>query len=366
MTIFGSTRSRTWLLVTIGWTVVPFVLVVAVDWMRGVEPRLPTPSLLLFSLFFWWAWVPLTFLVLALGRRFPPLASIRHALLHLGVSLAVAMLIHPYLALVSALLPLGISPAEVLGRMFDPFGGLGALFQLIYWLVLAASRGWSRIDRARRRHAQLTEARLEALESQLQPHFLFNTLNTIATLMDEDVERARAMIVGLGDLLRASLESRATSQIPLAEELELVQLYLDIEASRFEDRLTIETDVADDTRNVLVPHLLLQPLVENAIRHGIGGSPDAGLLRIATRKHGGSIEIRIEDDGPGTNVPETGGPNTTNDDGHGIGLGNVRARLDELHGPAARLDLRPRQPRGTVVTVALPYRLAEHHLAETR
>jgi signal transduction histidine kinase len=200
---------------------------------------------------------------------------------------------------------------------------------------------------AARLQAELASARLDALSAQLQPHFLFNTLNSISTLMRRDVDAAEEMLAHLADLLRRTLRPREGHEVTLGEELELLQHYLDIMKIRFADRLTVQIDVDDETMRALVPHLVLQPVVENAIQHGIARKKGAGLIEVRARRDGDALEISVRDDGEGYN--QRGG-------GEGIGLTNTRRRLRELYGDAQSLTLAPAETGGLRVTLRLPHR----------
>jgi LytS/YehU family sensor histidine kinase len=198
--------------------------------------------------------------------------------------------------------------------------------------------------------ARVAEARLQMLALQLQPHFLFNTLNTIAELVHGDADVADRMITGLSDLLRRTLELGPTQEISLAAELDLLRCYLDIQHARFGDRLRVDIDVDGDVREAAVPVLLLQPLVENAIRHGLAESIAAGRIEIAASRRDRRLIIAVSNDGAAAN------PNS-----HGferIGLGNTRSRLDALYGVDQRLDLVVTPNQGARVTLDIPFRPA--------
>jgi len=217
----------------------------------------------------------------------------------------------------------------------------------MYFGIVALAHGLEFYRRSRERdqlEARLAETRLQLLGMQLQPHFLFNTLNTIAELVHEDPNTADAMISHLSDLLRRTLEMASVQRIPLNEELDLVSRYLDIQRARFGDRLRVTVSVDAAARGALVPPLLLQPIVENAIRHGLGARLDAGRIDIDARISGGALVIVVVDDGGGPAV----------DGQERVGLGNTRARLDALYGGRARLDLAPADGRGTKATIRLP------------
>jgi two-component sensor histidine kinase len=206
---------------------------------------------------------------------------------------------------------------------------------------------------ASRLRAQLAESELRTLRAQLEPHFLFNTLNAIAAHVREEPEIAERMLERLSELLRAVLQTRGDSEVSLARELELVRYYLDIHRVRFGYRLHADVDVEDGTQAALVPALILQPLVENAIRHGFdSGAQTSESARIAIRatRRDGMLELRVEDEGRG---PFLGPQDAAN--GEGIGLSNTRRRLAQLYGARQRLDVRPGAERGTTVEVALPF-----------
>jgi LytS/YehU family sensor histidine kinase len=210
------------------------------------------------------------------------------------------------------------------------------------------SRRHLRDERLRRTQleTQLAQAQLQALRMQLQPHFLFNTLNAISALALSNPSQARLMIARLSDFLRLTLEERHAPQVPLSRELQFLECYLGIQQVRFQDRLTTLLDVAADTVNAAVPNLILQPLVENALRHGLLAKAGGGTVRISARRHGDDLRLRVDDDGLG--LPR-GGPL------EGIGLGNTRARLCMLFGTSARLDLMHRPEGGTRVEVRFPF-----------
>ena len=203
-----------------------------------------------------------------------------------------------------------------------------------------------------RLQAQLTTAQLQILRLQLQPHFLFNTLNAISELVYQDPRRAERMIAYLGDLLRMSLERGGRQQVPLRDELDFLRAYLEIQRTRFRDRLEVDVDPAPETLDALVPSMVLQPLVENAIRHGLSPRAAAGRLSVTAspRDAGTTLELRIEDDGVGLRAP-AGAPTP---ESSGVGLRNTRERLQHLYPHAHRFDVLDRPGGGVVVTLAIP------------
>jgi LytS/YehU family sensor histidine kinase len=204
--------------------------------------------------------------------------------------------------------------------------------------------------RAARLEAALATAQLQALQAQLHPHFLFNTLNAIASLIPEDAAAAEEMVEALSELLRAALQDGGAREIPLRRELDLADQYVRIQQLRFHDRLRVHRDVDPDTLDALVPPLLLQPLVENAIRHGIGSRPEGGIVTLRAHRENGWLLLAVEDDGRG--LPA----GTAVASGNGVGLTNARARLERLHGTSAQLELANGASRGTTVHVRLPLR----------
>lgn len=187
---------------------------------------------------------------------------------------------------------------------------------------------------------------LQALEAQLHPHFLFNTLNSIATLMHEDVDAADEMMAKLGTLLRRTMDQEGAVAIPLKEELEILEIYLDIQRTRYADRLTTSVSAPPDTLDVLVPRLLLQPIVENAVRHGISRRTQSGRIEVRARCEGGALTVTVTNDGAGWPPPSKSG---------GLGLKNTRARLKRFD-RRCTFDLREGGDHGAVASIAMPVR----------
>jgi signal transduction histidine kinase len=202
--------------------------------------------------------------------------------------------------------------------------------------------------RAAQLEGQLAKARLQALKSQLQPHFLFNTMHSISSLMLTDVRAADRMMTRLGDLLRMSLESAGTEITTLSREIEFLNCYIEIEKVRFAERLSVTFDISPETLDAWVPHLLLQPLVDNAVKHGISKLPDGGEIRITANGHAGQLQIEISDNGPGLlkkgTVPSSG-----------LGLRIIRERLESLYSQDQSLELRPLPGGGAMARVCIPF-----------
>jgi two-component system, LytTR family, sensor kinase len=221
----------------------------------------------------------------------------------------------------------------------------------IYQAVVYHDAVRERDQRAARLELDLAQARLANVEACLRPHFLFNTLNAIAALVCEDPRAAERTIGELSDLLRASLYAEPSREVRLDEELAFTEKYLGLERVRFQDRLRVSFEISAEARCALVPHLLLQPLVENAIRHGIAPLEAGGTIAVAAARRNGILHVTVRDDGVGVHSPAA-------THGSGIGLRGLRARLAHLYGDDHRLVLRPGPTGGAVVDVELPYRSA--------
>ena len=198
----------------------------------------------------------------------------------------------------------------------------------------------------------LSEARLATLRSQLDPHFLFNTLNSISAYVQSEPGQARLMLEQLGDLLRLSLEHADEQEIPLERELTFVDRYIQLQLVRFDDRLRVRVDAQPDTMTAAVPTFLLQPLLENAIRHGTSKLSRAGIIEISAWRCDGRLHVRVCDNGPG--LPQ----GWSLDRNLGIGLSNTRARLEQLHGEGDYgLEITRDEARRTCVEITLPFRV---------
>jgi hypothetical protein len=239
-------------------------------------------------------------------------------------------------------------------RLLAPGLILRARFNIpIYWVIVSLAHALRYYRRSRERElsareleARLTAAKLEALRMQLHPHFLFNTLNAISTLVHRDPNAADEMIANLSELLRATLDT-TEQEIPLRAEFEFLDRYLEIQRARFGERLQVEKRIAPGLLNALVPTLILQPVVENAIRHGIEPRTGQGLLWLEASSEGGRLELVVRDNGAGLEG-ETA-------PAKGIGIANTRARLAELYGAAASLSLANAPEGGCEVRLVLPY-----------
>lgn len=304
----------------------------------------------------WAPWVALTPIVLALGRRF----SLERSRLWvaLPVHLAAGLVIGAaYLALALAGMRAAAYSAPersfwtaYVDWMLPTYLEFTVLVYLaILGLVYAVEyyrRYVTGVVHASRLEAELARAQLLALRTQLQPHFLFNTLHAISSLMDEDVRAARRMIARLADLLRSTLDTNDQQEITLLRELETLELYLDIERERFSDRLRVDLEVHPDTLEARVPNLILQPLVENAVRHGIAPLHEGGRITVSAARDGSRLVLAVEDDGAGT---RDGQPR------EGVGLRNTRARLARLYPEGYELLIDRPRDGGFRVRIEIPF-----------
>ncbi len=218
---------------------------------------------------------------------------------------------------------------------------------LAYWASIGVIHAIEYYRESRERQLEATRLALENLRAQLQPHFLFNTLQSISTLIYRDQPAADRMLTDLSDLLRLSLRSVGLQEVPLQDELGFLERYLGIMRVRFGDRLIIAVEAGAEVRDALVPSLVLQPIVENAIQHGMADRPDVGHVTVRVTRDGPSLHLEVADDGPGL-------PATPTD---GIGLANTRERLSRLYGDSARVETMTQNGHGVTVRLTIPYQL---------
>jgi LytS/YehU family sensor histidine kinase len=239
--------------------------------------------------------------------------------------------------------------------MVVPLAGIAATIYSYSALTTPAFLIWLAVDLtllaaivALSRHPPVRMREQHNLEAQLHPHFLFNTLNSIATLMHEDVDAADEMMTKLATLLRRTLNRNGAYEIPLKEELEILEIYLDIQRTRFEDRLTTVIDAAPDTFDAMVPRMILQPLVENAVRHGISRRTRPGRIEVRAWRENGTLRLTVLNDGDGWR--EDAGSEG------GLGLANTRARLAEHYANRYQFDIRAGGDHGALAEISVPVR----------
>jgi hypothetical protein len=328
-------------------------------------PRMSWLDFLLRELPGWYLWVALSPGIVWVSWRFPLAGP--HKARHLAVHFVAACL-----CIMTAMLVMGgyqfifFAPPELKQVSFGEWYliGLtqhGAVFLIVYASVAATQHAAiyslkleQRTLQAARLETRLTRAQLDVLKTQLQPHFLFNTLNTVYSLMHSNVPAAQDTVLRLSDLLRRSLRNAASHEVALREELDFLQEYVAIQKTRFADRLAVDFCIDPETPGILVPRLLLQPLLENAIRHGLQPREAPGRVTVRTRLRGERLSIEVIDDGVGL----TRDPAGDHPDG-GIGLRNTRARLAQLYGDDHFFSIENVEPRGVRVYIALPARTAD-------
>lgn len=308
----------------------------------------------------WYLWAVLSVGVIWVSKRFPltPGRMRRALVVHSGVAVYGSVI---YLALWALILHGQwsydgsiLAFSKVFQKLFLHY----FCFNVgIYWVIVMGQHGWHYYQEYRQREqeaaaltTELVQAKLEALRMQLQPHFLFNTLHTISALIHDNPEAADRMVARLSELLRLALDQAETQEVPLRQELAFLERYLDIERIRFQDRLELKLDLEPGLESMLVPSLVLQPLVENAIRHGIEAREEMGRIEIAARRRDGMLELTVSDNGSGLPEPDPA-PRR-----EGIGLTNTRSRLRHLYGDAHRLELNSPPGGGLEVRLVIPCR----------
>lgn len=330
-------KLRTILLIVGGWTLLALLFAAQLRVDASYAGRsISGGQALVLALAGWYGWALLSPLVVWIARR-------------LGTS-KLAIALHVVIAIVLTFIKVGVT-TEILRRAgFSPratfsIANLPVNF-LTYAAIVAITHALDTYRRGAEARAMLTEARLDLLKAQLEPHFLFNALHSIAELMHQDVEAADRMLTRLSELLRATLESGGRQEIRLAEELALVERYLDIEGIRLGERLKTNIDVEPAALDGLVPVFILQPIVENAVRHAVAPRNTGGTVALKIRRAGGDLRIEVEDDGPGFAAGST----------ERVGLRNTRTRLRHFYGGEDRLQINRGALGGASVQLVLPFR----------
>lgn len=334
-----------WAIAAIWWTLVGITTVTNYRAMGGI----PWPQALRVGMGSALLWIPQTMLALWLADRFPisrdtwrrwlPL----HILGALVVVVARALVVvwtNPWMEWYSVLPPF---PNVLVTSFANNF--------FLFCLIIGVGHAPVYARRYRERDEQLARAELHHLKTQLHPHFLFNALNTVSAYVRSDPEVATRMIARLSDLLRHALDSAGTQEVALEEELRVLEAYLEIEQVRFADRLRVEWRIDPSAMRASVPHLILQPLVENAIRHGIAPRLAPGMVVIVAERRNGSLHLTVRDDGVGMRKPMT--------DIAGVGLTNTRNRLRQLYGARQAMEVTSPDDGGWRVEIRVPFR---HHV----
>lgn len=321
---------------------------------------IPLYRVLLLEMSYAYIWAFLTPFMLWLARRFrfERVRWVRRLLVHVAIGPVIGF---SMVALHDLMFVLYLAPP---GRDFSFTRLLQLAYSyfdygmMTYWVIVVVSNAFDYYSRYRegelrasQLEAKLAQAQLQALKMQLQPHFLFNTLHSISALLYKNVDTADTMIARLGDFLRLTLENSGNQEVSLQEELEFLKCYLEIEQIRFQDRLTVQMKIEPDALEARLPNLILQPLVENAIRHGISANAGPGRIEIQAARHKDILQVEVTDNGPGM---QRGAGRSFKE---GVGLANTQARLEQLYGKAHRLDLTDAPTGGLTVTLEIPFKI---------
>lgn len=355
--------SPSWGAIVAIWSVVAWLMVFNMETAAYINgDPLPPWRALVPALAEWYLWVPLTPIVLWAGARFPAWQSrsLRAYLPHVLGVVGITVLrgaVYAGTTMFIARTPMAVALPVYLFRITVGFLPIAAALYIAL-LSYGAATEYARRSRAGElRTAQLetmlAQSELAALRSSLHPHFLFNALHCVGALVrTRDHDGAVRVIAELGELLRYLLRRGAADEVPLRDELAFARRYLAIEQVRFQDRLSIEWNVAPELEEAIVPRLVLQPLVDNAVRHGIARSSTAGHIMISSERHGAWLEIAVSDDGPGV-APQA--RTSASDDVGGLGLVATRLRLQQAYGDEAGVTLSTGARGGTTATVRVPY-----------
>jgi sensor histidine kinase YesM len=358
-------QQRRWVRLAFTWGIWTFIGIVFTfqGYFTSYRSERPMPFSEAFYMQMIWAYLfaVATPLVLWAAARLPIERTnwIRSALLHIPISVALSIALT---ALGRVLIwlrfgyPVGRSltfesvTRFVIGNFSEAIG--------IYLLIALTSYAYSYYRRYRegqlrtlQLEAQLSHAQLQALKMQLHPHFLFNTLHSISALLNKDVPAARKMITRLGDFLRLTLENSGSQEVTLQQEMDFLSCYLEIERIRFQNRLVTRMEMGEHTLDAKVPNLILQPIVENAIRHGIAPRSTPGLIEIQAKQLNGTLRIQVRDNGPGLSEHRTSDVLFKK----GLGLANTENRLERLYGAAHSFDLKNDPDGGLIVTLEIPF-----------
>jgi len=342
-----------WTLISIGWAAA--VLLFASQWYVYDVTRDAADPFVFYLWWSWYLWAVITPFVLWFSRRHPIDSHCwrRTIPLHIAASVAltgVQLSIESYLGWLRR-----VDESSFKGALRHYFSQHTQLSLLTYWVLLAATHFYRIYDQARRRQiqaaqleARLAEAQLDMLRMQLQPHFLFNTLQAATTLVHEDPDGAEDILLRLSELLRVSLDELHIQEVPLRREIEFLEHYMGIQQRRFRDRLRFHLEIGEDVLTCSVPSLVLQPLVENAVRHGIGKRKERDEITVRAFRNADHLHLEVR------NV--TGRLIGTLDNlvGHGTGLANTQARLRQLYGERQSLKLFNLDPSGVCVVLTLP------------
>ena len=329
-----------------------FFVAQAYFYIVTVDKKIDIPGNLVYELTYYYTWAILLLLIIPLARKFKPekksllknlplhfVLAIVFALLHRSISfIAYLLLIEPG-RLIGGI-PIWTNP-KILGGSFNSF--------LNYWIILGMYYGITYYQqfrdekvRSAQLETELANSQLQALKMQLQPHFLFNTLHAVSSLMDESVQKARQTLTLLSNLLRLSLDNIGKQFATLKEELDFVKSYLEIEKTRYQERLEIEYNIEDNLLDLHVPNLILQPLVENAVKHGIAPKSEGGKIVITGKRVNNNLILSVKDNGTGS-----GSKTKTS----GLGLINVESRLEKIYPDNFRMEIINKNGFEVIITI---------------
>ncbi len=306
-----------------------------------------------------WIVLAIPIIILTGNRALTP----RNIALYFGVGILFAV-IHGGLYLLFAITIPGLMPDGQISSVDDfasAFVGLAHAWRFLsFGFLVVASHAYDyyrlSIERERRAvqlQVQLTEAKLNALKMQMHPHFLFNTLNAISVLVDENPAAAKTTLSYLSDLLRLALENVSSQEVAMKREMEFLEYYLRIQKIRYGERLSVHQDIPPETLDAAVPYLILQPVVENALKYGIDTLPGPGTISISSIRENGRLVLRVSDSGPGRKVDHNAIP------GLGLGLANIKARLGQLYGTDQSVEMeQAADGGGTHLTISIPFKIA--------
>lgn len=367
-------KLQTFLILSGVWTLVGLSFA-GISYFATLGEGRPANALLIFSttLIRFYIWAALSPLIFRIVKRFDSEKNrnlIKSALVHIPLGLLFAAFHSIIYTLIIWQLDASYSERySSIVRFFQEYVFFGSIYVgiLIYALIVISIQAFllyrryqAEESRSAQLKAELADAQLQALKMQLQPHFLFNTLHSISSLNMVDPLKANVMIARLGEFLRMTLDHSEEQMVTLAEELDFLRCYLEIEETRFSDRLSVEFDVAPETLSSLVPHLILQPVVENAVKHGIAPHAASGRITISARKTETLIRLEVKDNGKGIEKNADSMLKKSN----GKGLQNVHSRLKQIYGSQFRLELKNGAPNGLTVILEMPCR-AEPELFTT-
>jgi hypothetical protein len=320
----------------------------------------PLWTCLLLGVSDWYVWAAFTPLIVWMARRWPlaPGAWGFPLFFHLAASLLTSLVVIAVMVPIMETIPYALRKPTEWGELFHLlFAHKLVFYVLIHWMILMVSHGLFYYRKYKAEELQtsqletkLAQTQLQMLRMQVQPHFLFNTLHAISALLHQDVELADRLLASLGELLRKTLRTPGVQEVPLCQELGFLHSYLEIEQARLGPRLSVQLDIDPETMEAQVPTFLLQPLVENAIRHGIAPRSAPGKVEILSRRENNHLHLEVRDNGKG--LP----PGPIPPWKEGVGLANTRARLYHLYGSEHHFEMSNAPDSGVVIKMTMPFR----------